>query len=113
MSLSVNQAGSPFLNRFVRQFEARTMISGAVAISFVIILSEAFFQHGIISHAVYSSAQLAKMDADRAMLSKVTFFRVACPTASMTADEHQHWVAFAASKGWTPYKQGGPGCVDP
>ena len=57
--------------------------------------------------------QIAAKQAPGAVLAQVRIDRVACPDASLSAEEQERWAASAAQRGWPEYPAAGPRCFRP
>jgi hypothetical protein len=119
VSVTINDYVPSPPRRNIRPF--RVFLYGYITIIvlFVVtVLSENIMDHGILDRLVYTSAELAVLDAGKPVLKFVTFTHegkqiIACPMATMSEADKTLWVAYARVKGWWDYPEKGPLCVDP
>ncbi|HUB13828.1 MAG TPA: hypothetical protein VMB34_17910 [Acetobacteraceae bacterium] len=81
-----------------------------------ILISPCFLSDEIgycVQRLFMTADQIAAQQAPEAMLAKISKFDVACPAATMSAEEQGRWATYAAQRGWSFYPQAGPGCFKP
>jgi hypothetical protein len=88
-------------------------IAGVIAT--LMVANTSFRSNGIVARMLLSEDVYAERVSIDRMLAHVTFQRItiACPTADMSLEDRERWVAYAKTREWAPYPAAGNLCVDP